>query len=134
MGAGDWAGDLVTLSTGGGDAAEGITGDEDVVIYYLHGGAYCVFEPGNFVIFMLRMLEAVVAQLERKEPGNSRRRRKVALLALDYSLAPEKAFPEQLRQAERGYRWLVEEMGVPAGDGGKLVLMGDSAGGESPLL
>lgn len=121
---------LDTRQNSAGEAR--ITGDEDVVIYYLHGGAYCVFQPGNFAIFIMRMLEAVMAGLEkmRRGEGSGNRGFRIALLGLDYSLAPETPFPGQLIQAESAYRWLVEDMRVPAGDIGKLVVLGDSAGGK----
>lgn len=49
------------------------------------------------------------------------------MLALDYSLAPEAVFPQQLIESDAGWTYLVDELGIPAK---KIVAMGDSAGGN----
>lgn len=88
--------------------------ESDIVLYYLHGGAYCIYQPGNFLAFLLRVAE------ELTQHGIS-----VSIFALDYALSPEYPFPTQLSQAVLGYEYLVREMGVSPE---KLALLGDSAG------
>ncbi|KAI5820076.1 alpha/beta-hydrolase, partial [Pyronema omphalodes] len=88
--------------------------EADVVIYFLHGGGYCVYQPGHFLTFQLFLADWLLG-----------RGIKVAVFALDYGLAPESAWPEQLVQAAKGLRYLVRERGVSEQ---KIMFMGDSAG------
>ncbi|CCX07647.1 Similar to Arylacetamide deacetylase; acc. no. Q99PG0 [Pyronema omphalodes CBS 100304] len=88
--------------------------EADVVLYFLHGGGYCVYQPGHFLTFQLFLADWLLT-----------RGIKVAIFALDYGLAPEAAWPEQLMQAARGLRYLVKEIGVQEE---KVAFMGDSAG------
>lgn len=101
-----------------------LTGDvdlknADVVLYFLHGGAYITFETAHKLPFMLRLLEAL-----------RRQGVKGVVVALEYPLAPEFVFPMQLVAAEAGWKWLVEN----TGDREKRVaVLGDSAGGNLAL-
>lgn len=89
----------------------------DIIIYFLHGGGYCALLPHHYLQFLLRLLEAV-----KSEHGVT-----AAVMALDYSLAPEAVFPQQLKEADAGWRYLVDERGISTR---KIVAMGDSAGGN----
>ncbi|EIN05699.1 alpha/beta-hydrolase [Punctularia strigosozonata HHB-11173 SS5] len=55
----------------------------DIVLCYIHGGGYQVWQPGTVSVF-----------------------------ALDYSLVPEAIFPMQIGQMAAMYRYMQEEMGV----------------------
>ncbi|KAL9012060.1 MAG: hypothetical protein Q9173_003140 [Seirophora scorigena] len=50
----------------------------DVTIFYLHGGGYICSQPAHYLLFSLRLAEAVL------DRGLT-----VSIFALDYSLAPE---------------------------------------------
>ena len=91
----------------------------DLTIFYLHGGGYISSQPAHYLLFLLRLGEAVLKQ------GIS-----VSIFALDYSLAPEHVFPAQLKETAAAYDYLVNEEHVPPG---KLIVAGDSAGGHLAL-
>jgi acetyl esterase/lipase len=86
----------------------------DLVIYYLHGGAYQIGHPASAIAPFLR-----IAELGDKK-GIS-----VAVFALDYSLTPEAKYPTQVNQAKAAYRYLLEDQNI---DPSKLAILGDSAG------
>jgi acetyl esterase len=54
----------------------------------------------------------------------------VAILSLDYRLAPEHPFPAGLRDARSALDWLYREGGSIGGDPARLAVIGDSAGGN----
>lgn len=93
--------------------------DSDIVIYYLHGGGYVFLSVSNFLPFLLAIYESIKAL-----KPNAR----ISIFALEYDLAPEAHFPDQLRQAAAGYDYLVGDLGI---DPKRIVLSGDSAGGLS---
>ena len=84
----------------------------DVTVLYLHGGGYS-FYPRSYAHFLALIALAANARM----------------LALDYRLSPEHRFPAQLEDALTAYRWLLESGCSPE----KLVVMGDSAGGNLAL-
>eukprot|EP00294_Goniomonas_avonlea_P006873 CAMPEP_0114574882 /NCGR_PEP_ID=MMETSP0114-20121206/19639_1 /TAXON_ID=31324 /ORGANISM="Goniomonas sp, Strain m" /LENGTH=232 /DNA_ID=CAMNT_0001762343 /DNA_START=98 /DNA_END=796 /DNA_ORIENTATION=- len=81
------------------------------VILYLHGGAY-VF--GSAVMY--REFTTRISRMTTSD-----------VLCPDYRLAPEHPFPCALRDSLSTYRWLLEELDVPASS---VVFAGDSAGGN----
>jgi acetyl esterase/lipase len=88
----------------------------DITILFAHGGGYVVGHVAGWATFLLRIAEVIESK------GLS-----VNILALDYSLAPEAAFPIQMNQAHAAYSYLLQDLGIPQE---KIVLMGDSAGGS----
>ena len=91
----------------------------DLTILYLHGGGYISSQPSHYLLFLLRLGEAILEQ------GIS-----VSIFALDYSLAPEHVFPAQLKEATAAYEYLInEEHILPE----KILIAGDSAGGHLAL-
>jgi len=91
----------------------------DLVIYYLHGGAYQIGHPASAIAPFLRIAELADTQ------GIS-----VAVFALDYSLTPEAQYPTQVNQAEAAYRYLLNDQHI---DPVKLAIVGDSAGAHLML-
>ena len=99
--------------------AGGVTGDwivaprsrPDRSVLYLHGGGYRVGSPATYRQFTWRIASATRARL----------------LAIDYRLAPEHAFPAALEDAMAAYCWLRER------GPGELIVVGDSAGGGLAL-
>ncbi|KAH0380372.1 alpha/beta-hydrolase, partial [Aureobasidium melanogenum] len=86
----------------------------DLVLFYLHGGAYQVGHPASALAPFLR-----IAELADKK-GKS-----IAVFALDYSLTPQAQFPTQVSQAKAAYRYLLEDQNI---DAAKIAPIGDSAG------
>ena len=93
--------------------------NSDVIIFYLHGGGYNTSQPATYLLFLLRLAEAILAQ------GLS-----VSIFALDYHLAPEYPYPTQLREARAAYSYLLHELEISPS---KIVVAGDSAGGHLAL-
>ena len=91
----------------------------DLTILYLHGGGYISSLPAHYLLFLLRLGEAILEQ------GIS-----VSIFALDYSLAPEHVFPTQLKETAAAYAYLVNEEHIPPE---KILIAGDSAGGHLAL-
>jgi acetyl esterase/lipase len=87
--------------------------DSNVVVLYLHGGGYS-FYPSSFYDNLAAMI-ALSAQCR--------------IFAPEYRLSPEHQFPAQLEDACHAYQWLLR-MGF---DPGRLVIAGDSAGGNLAL-
>ena len=87
----------------------------DVTIFFLHGGGYFTSLPDTYLLFLLRLAEAILAHDV-----------KVSIFALDYHLAPEFRYPTQLTEAIAAYEYLLQEMAIPAE---RVVVAGDSAGG-----
>jgi acetyl esterase/lipase len=90
----------------------------DIIVYYLHGGAYVSGHPGRFLLAALRISEIA-----------SERGRSISWFGLEYSLAPEAKFPTQVQQAVAGYKYLVDQNI----DANKIAVLGDSAGGHLAL-
>ena len=83
------------------------------VLLYLHGG--------GFTIGDLETHDSLCRQLALRSG--------VAVLALDYRLAPEHRFPAAVDDAWAALAWLHEHAGSLGLDGSRLAVAGDSAGG-----
>ena len=86
---------------------------EQPVLLYLHGG--------GFVIGSIETCESMCRQLA-KQSG-------VAVVAIDYRLAPEHKYPAGLEDCWAAFQWLVEHGHSKGLDGGRIAVGGDSAGG-----
>jgi epsilon-lactone hydrolase len=96
----------------GGVKAEWISAPDarkDAAILYLHGGGY--------ILGSINSHRDVCERLSRAA--------KARVLAIDYRLAPEHAFPAAIDDAVAAYRWLVKQGISPK----RLAIAGDSAGG-----
>jgi len=101
-----------TAVDAGGTAAEWIAAPDaggDQVIYWLHGGGYCIGSTNTH-----RGLHARISSAARAR-----------VFAIDYRLAPEDPFPAAVEDAVAGYLWLLSS-GV---DPSQIIIGGDSAGG-----
>ena len=83
------------------------------VLLYLHGG--------GFTIGSLETHDSLCRQLARRSG--------VAVVALDYRLAPEHRFPCAVDDAWAAMRWLAAHAGSIGLDATRLAVGGDSAGG-----
>ncbi|KAI9207273.1 Alpha/Beta hydrolase protein [Polychytrium aggregatum] len=86
------------------------------VTLYFHGGAYFLLSPRSH-----QFLTGKLAKLTRSR-----------VIAIDYSLAPERPFPCALRDAISAYRFLIDPppgATHPRYDPKNIVFAGDSAGG-----
>lgn len=83
------------------------------VLLYLHGG--------GFTVGSLETHDALCRQIAHRSP--------VAVLALDYRLAPEHRFPAAVDDAWSALQWLHGHAADLGLDGGRLAVGGDSAGG-----
>ena len=88
--------------------------DKGPVIIYYHGGGW--------VIGDLESHDGLCRHLV-KESG-------LALLAVDYRLAPEHPFPAAVDDAYAALEWVAEQGEVLGVDSSRIVLAGDSAGGN----
>ncbi len=82
---------------------------DDRVVYYLHGGGYCI---GS-----LNTHRALASRLSAAAAAGS--------LVVDYRLAPEHPFPAAVEDTVSCYRWLLST-GIPST---RIVIAGDSGGG-----
>jgi monoterpene epsilon-lactone hydrolase len=95
----------------GGRPAERIVprgADLTKVLFYLHGGGYCVGSPTSHRALVARMAAAAG----------------VTALVLDYRMAPEHPFPAAVDDALAAYRQIVSHA-----DPKSVIIAGDSAGG-----
>ena len=81
----------------------------DIVLMYLHGGAYIVGEPDGY----------------RGIGGNYAKLLGARVYIPNYRLAPEHPFPAAIDDNLRAYEWLLEQ-GIPAEN---IAFAGESAGG-----
>ena len=88
--------------------------DSGRVIFYLHGGGYCICSPRTHRDLMWRLARACGARV----------------LVPDYRLAPENPHPAAVDDAVKAYRWLLKSGVKPS----RIAVMGDSAGGGLALV
>ena len=82
-------------------------------ILYLHGGGYCVAGPSTFRNFTSRLSAA---------SG-------MAVLSLDYRLAPEHPFPAAVRDSVPAFAWMTANGPGGPGNAAGAFVAGDSSGG-----
>ncbi|KAH7176413.1 Alpha/Beta hydrolase protein [Dactylonectria macrodidyma] len=93
--------------------------ESDVILLWMHGGAYCFGSPLDAAVTLLRVAEIVATR------GVS-----ISIFSVDYTLAPTAVFPCQQLESVAAYRHLLDVENIkPA----KIVVAGDSAGGHLAL-
>lgn len=88
----------------------------DIILFWLHGGAYVLGSPSQVMLTALATSELLAAE------GKN-----MAVFSLDYSLSPEAKWPVALNEALAAYDYLIKELKVPAN---KIAVSGESAGGH----
>lgn len=83
------------------------------VILYIHGGAWAVGSTEGVRRKTMRLAE-----------------QGFVVVNLDYSLAPERPFPNAPEDVVYAARWITQNIALFKGDAGRLVISGDSAGGN----
>ncbi|HWS46787.1 MAG TPA: alpha/beta hydrolase [Acidimicrobiia bacterium] len=84
------------------------------VIVYLHGGGWTIGSVEQFDPITRQVANAAGA----------------IVVSVDYRLAPEHPFPAGLEDCWHALRWTAEHASTFGGDGSRLAVMGDSAGGN----
>lgn len=92
---------------------DGARGPLPVVVYY-HGGGW--------VLANSQVYDSSTRALAREGQA--------VVVSVDYRLAPEARFPAQHDDALAAYRWVIGNAGSIGGDPRRLVLAGESAGGN----
>lgn len=93
-----------------------VRAEDDIVLYFLHGGAFILDTGGSCQIYFLALAKRLAALGLQ-----------ASIFCLDYQLAPEYKYPSQLIESLAGYQYLVNDLGIPAS---KICMSGDSAGGN----
>ncbi|KAL6070548.1 Lipase/esterase protein (Bah) [Balamuthia mandrillaris] len=86
------------------------------VLFYLHGGGYCLFSSQTHRNITSKLSKATATKV----------------LAIDYRLAPENPFPAALEDSVAVYKWLLSEEGMGMSPT-SILIGGDSAGGGLSL-
>jgi acetyl esterase len=84
------------------------------VVVYFHGGGWTIGSVEQF--------DPVTRQIANAA--------KAVVVSVDYRLAPEHPFPAPLDDSWRALNWAAEHADTFGGDGSRLAVMGDSAGGN----
>ena len=121
---------LVTMGAGAAEAvfaiedidADGVparvyrpSADPDLpVVVYFHGGGWTIGSVEQFDLITRQVANASNA----------------IVVSVDYRLAPEHPFPAPLDDCRRALAWIAKNAASFGGDGARLAVMGDSAGGN----
>ncbi|HEV7526211.1 MAG TPA: alpha/beta hydrolase [Acidimicrobiia bacterium] len=89
--------------------------DRDLpVIVYFHGGGWTIGSVEQFDLITRQIANAT----------------KAIVVSVDYRLAPEHPYPAPLDDCWRALTWVAKNAASFGGDGSRLAVMGDSAGGN----
>lgn len=83
-------------------------------IVYLHGGSW--------ILGSLDSYDQITRRIAREVPA--------VVLAVDYRLAPEHPFPAGYNDSMTAFHWAIANVATLGGDPARVVLSGDSAGGN----
>src|SRR6185312_2596814 len=84
------------------------------VVVFLHGGGWTIGSAEQY--------DAVTRQIANATDA--------IVVSVDYRLAPEHPFPAAVDDSWRALKWVAENASSFGGDGSRLAVMGDSAGGN----
>lgn len=82
-------------------------------LLWMHGGGYVIGTPEQDMAFVARILDTL----------------DIAIVSVDYRLAPEHPFPAALHDCHTALAWLVEHASEMAIDVNRIAIGGQSAGG-----
>lgn len=88
------------------------------VIVYFHGGGFVLGSP--------RQHDPICAQLAARTPA--------LVVSIDYRMGPEHRAPTAVHDAEDGLAWAARSAAQFGGDGERIAVAGDSAGGNLAAL
>jgi acetyl esterase len=88
------------------------------VVLFFHGGGWVLGSPSSY--------DSVTRELARRIPA--------LVLSVDYRLAPENPFPAAVQDANATLRWVSRHAQELGGDPTRLVVAGDSAGGNLAIV
>jgi len=90
------------------------TGAKKPVLVYLHGGGWVILSPETHAKLTKQLCVSAG----------------VVVVSVDYRLAPEHPYPAALDDCVAAFRWVRENAARVGGDGRRIFLGGDSAGGN----
>ncbi|KAG2225185.1 hypothetical protein INT45_009514 [Circinella minor] len=102
---------------GGLKWAEKTVGDADLILFYIHGGAFTI---GDSLMYMPSYLY-FIEQLAKVHNIKAR------VFTVEYGLVPEAHWPQPRQDVEEAYSYLIRDLDV---DPAKVIFAGDSAGGN----
>lgn len=91
-----------------------VKGEALPALMYFHGGGWTIGSVEQFDLITRQIANATDA----------------IVVSVDYRLAPEHPFPAPLDDCMRALRWTAKNAAAFGGDGTRLAVMGDSAGGN----
>ena len=91
-----------------------------IVCFWIHGGGFSFGSPLSLGTGHCQVISQFNRLTDNKQP--------LVYFSLEYPLAPDQKYPNQLQAALSAYYWLVHQVGVK-----NIVLGGDSAGGNLAL-
>ena len=94
--------------------------DKIVWLVHIHGGGFVLVGMATGNVLSVGMVESIMAH-DGYIP---------VVIAVDYSMSPEAIYPEALHEVHSVYMWLNRR---PCNKNGKIILTGDSAGGNLAL-
>lgn len=92
--------------------------EQKPLIVFFHGGGWCI---GN--------IDTHTEQCIRISKSSG-----MSVISIDYSLAPEHPFPHGIEECMDSVDWIIEHSAFTFGDTSRLILMGDSAGGNISIV
>ena len=84
------------------------------VLVYFHGGGWLLGDIDDYDVVARKLAAATGC----------------VVVSVDYRLGPEHRFPAAVNDAFQSVRWVASHAGALGADGSKIVLVGDSAGGN----
>ena len=86
----------------------------DMIIFHVHGGGFIAQSPLSHVDYLHQWSKQL----------------NVPILSIDYSLAPESPYPRAVEEVFYSYIWMLENCHQLGWTGDRVIVSGDSAGGN----
>ena len=94
------------------------TGPNKPLIVFIHGGGWCIGSIISHTEQCIRVSDATG----------------MSVLSLEYSLAPECPYPHAVEECKDAVEWIMNSKEGFEGDNQRIILMGDSAGGNLSIV